>query len=370
MRHIKQSSDLILFLTVLILLSIGIVMVFSASCYYAMFPPFNNPYYFFTRQLIYAGLGLFALFFFWRYYNYQHLKKWSGCLLIAALILLTAVLIPGFGVEKLGAQRWLKIGSFSFQPSELAKLCLVIFTAYGLSRYPEKVFNFWRGILPYLLILGLAAGLIMKQPDLGTTVTLAGTIFIMLFVAGARIKHLAALATLGIGAVALAIWQEPYRLKRFLAFLNPEKDPAGSGWHILNSLLSLGSGGLLGTGLGQGRHSKFLYLPIREADFIFAVIGEELGFIGACLVIFLFLIFFWRGFRIAITSPDPFGSLLAAGIVGGIALQTIINIGVVTSTFPITGITLPFISFGGTSLVFTLAGVGILLNISRHTRRV
>jgi len=218
--------------------------------------------------------------------------------------------------------------------------------------------------------LGLAAGLILKQPDLGTTVTLAGTIFIILFVAGARIKHLAALATLGIGAAALAIWQEPYRLKRFLAFLNPEKDPAGSGWHILNSLLSLGSGGLLGTGLGQGRHSKFLYLPIREADFIFAVIGEELGFIGACLVIILFLIFIWRGFRIAITSPDPFGSLLAAGIVGGIAIQTIINIGVVTSTLPITGITLPFISFGGTSLVFTLAGVGILLNISRHTRRV
>ncbi|MDQ0286972.1 cell division protein FtsW [Desulfofundulus luciae] len=366
MRLRRRPPDFILFLTVLMLLSVGIVMVFSSSCYYAMFPPFNNPFHFLIRQSIWAIIGLTAMFLMMNY-DYWHFKRWAGALLILAFALLIAVLIPGIGVSKLGAQRWLNLGPLSFQPSEFAKLCLVVFTAYGLSRRPERITNFRQGMLPYLVIMGLAAGLILMQPDLGTAVTLAGTIVLMLFAAGASLVHLGALGVLGAGALALAIWMEPYRMRRFLAFLDPEKDPSGSGWHILNSLMSLGSGGLLGTGLGQGRHSKFLYLPERQTDFIFAVIGEELGFIGACLVILLFIMFIWRGLKVAITSPDPFGSLLAAGIVSGVGIQAIINIGVVTSSLPVTGITLPFVSFGGTSLVFTLLGVGILLNISRYS---
>ncbi len=366
MRLRRRPPDFILFLTVLMLLSVGIIMVFSSSYYYAMFPPFNNPFHFLIRQSIWAVIGLTGMFIMMNY-DYWLLKRWAGALLVFAFVLLIAVLIPGVGVSKLGAQRWLNLGPLSFQPSEFAKLCLVVFTACGLSRRPDRINNFRQGMLPYLIVMGLAAGLILMQPDLGTAVTLAGTIVLMLFAAGAPLVHLGVLGALGAVALALAIWMEPYRMKRFLAFLDPEKDPSGSGWHILNSLMSLGSGGLLGTGLGQGRHSKFLYLPERQTDFIFAVIGEELGFIGACLVILLFILFIWRGLKVAITSPDPFGSLLAAGIVCGVGIQAIINIGVVTSSLPVTGITLPFVSFGGTSLVFTLLGVGVLLNISRYS---
>ncbi|OAT81810.1 putative lipid II flippase FtsW [Desulfotomaculum copahuensis] len=360
----RRSPDFVLFLSVLMLLSVGIVMVFSSSSYYA-FRLFNNTYYFLVRQLVWAAIGL-AIMFFMMNFDYWRLKKWAGWLLILAFALLAAVLVPGIGVAKLGAQRWLNLGPLSFQPSEFAKLCLVVFTAYGLSRRPEQAQSFRKGMLPYLVIMALAAGLILKQPDLGTAVTLAGTIVVMLFAAGAPMGSLAVMGVLGVGAVGLAIWHEPYRMRRFLAFLDPEKDPSGTGWHILNSLMSLGSGGFLGAGLGHGRHSKYLFLPERQTDFIFAVIGEELGFIGACFVILLFVLFIWRGLKVAITSPDPFGSILAAGIVAGVAIQAIINIGVVTSTLPVTGITLPFISFGGTSLVFTLMGVGILLNISRY----
>lgn len=369
MRLKRRSPDFVLFLTVLMLLSLGIVMVFSSSCYFAGDPegPFRgDSFHFMRRQLFYALMGLVIMFFIMKY-DYRKLKQYAGFMLIGAYLLLVAVLIPGLGASYLGAQRWINLGPLSFQPSELAKLCIIVFTAYGLSLNREKVKSFKKGVLPYLMVAGIAGGLIMLEPDLGTTVTLLGTVFVMLFAAGARISNLGAIAGVGVVAVIAAIIYEPYRMRRFLAFMDPQADPSGAGWHILNSLMSLGSGGLVGTGLGQGRHSKFLFLPERHTDFIFAAIGEELGFIGGCLVILLFVLFIWRGFKVAITCPDPFGSLLAAGIVSGIAIQAIINIGVVTSSLPITGITLPFISYGGTSLGFTLMGVGILLNISRYS---
>ncbi|KJS14702.1 MAG: stage V sporulation protein E [Peptococcaceae bacterium BRH_c4b] len=359
-----KAPDFILFITVMMLLSIGIIMVFSSSSYYAMFPPFNNPFHFLLRQLVSAAIGVFVMGFMVKY-DYRQLKRWSRYLLVVAFAMLLAVLTP-LGESRLGAQRWLNLGFYSFQPTELVKFCLIVFSAYALSIKKDKIQNFMEGVLPFLLLAGGAGVLILLEPDLGTAVTLVGTIFIMLFAAGAKLFHLAAVGMAGVGAVMAAIFSEEYRYQRFMAFLNPEKDPSGAGWHILNSLMSIGSGGLLGTGLGQGRHSKFLYLPERQTDFIFAVIGEELGFIGGALVIVLFILFIWRGFKIAITAPDSFGSLLAAGIVSGIGLQAIINIGVVTSTLPVTGITLPFVSFGGTSLVFTLMGVGVLLNISRY----
>ncbi|MEW5897789.1 MAG: putative lipid II flippase FtsW [Bacillota bacterium] len=362
---VRRPPDFILFLTVLVLLSVGVTMVFSSTLWFATLPPFNDTFFFVRRQLIWAFIGLAAMVIMMNY-DYWRLKKWAGWFLLAGLVLLGVVLIPGVGVSRLGAQRWLNLGPVSFQPSELVKLCLVIFTAYGLSRRLNRIQSFWVGTAPFLLLGAFAAGLVLLQPDLGTAVTILGIVFLMVFAAGARISQLVLVGLLGLGAIGAAISQEPYRLRRFLAFLDPEKDPQGAGWHILNSLMSLGSGGLFGTGLGQG-HSKYLWVPERHTDFIFAIIGEELGFVGAAFVVFLFILFIWRGLKVAISSPDSFGILLATGIVGGIAIQAIINIGVVTSTLPITGITLPFISFGGSSLVFTLAGVGILLNISRYS---
>lgn len=362
----RKPPDFLLFATVCLLLSIGLIMVFSSSFYYAMFPPFNSHSYFLKRQAAYAVLGVSGMLVMMRY-DYRNLQRLAPYALLLAFGLLIAVLTP-LGDSRLGAQRWLDLGIISFQPSDLAKLCLVVFTACSMAQNRSRIHTFRYGMLPYLLIMIAAGGLIMLEPDLGTTLTLLGTIYIMMFVAGVQFGRLLVLAGVGVAAIALLIYFEPYRLRRLLAFLDPEKDPTGAGWHILNSLMSLGSGGLLGLGLGQGRHSKFLYLPERQTDFIFAVIGEELGFIGAALVILLFVLFVWRGLKIAVAAPDAFGSMLAAGIVIGIGLQAFINIGVVTSTLPITGITLPFISFGGTSLVFNLLAVGILLNISRQSR--
>ena len=366
MRMRRGSTDFVFFLTVLMLLCIGLVMVFSASSYFAGDPagPFKDPFHFFKRQLVGAVLGIVAMWFMMNY-DYWKLKRWVGLMLTGSFLALLAVLI--FGQEYLGARRWLDLGFTSFQPSELVKLCVITYVAYGLSKKKELVKRFIPGLMPFLLVTGGAALLILAQPDLGTAATLLGTVFVLIFAAGARGGHLTALGALGVAGVVAAIFLEPYRMKRFMAFMDPNADPKGAGWNIINALMSLASGGLLGEGLGQGRHSKYLFLPERHTDFIFAAIGEELGFIGGCLIILLFVLLAWRGYRIAITCPDTFGSLLAAGLVTGIVLQAFVNIGVVTGTLPVTGITLPFVSFGSTSLIFSLMGVGIVLNISRYT---
>lgn len=360
-----RPPDFILFLTVLILLSIGVVMVFSASEYAALVR-YHDSFYFFKRQFFYALLGIAGMLFFLNY-DCQNFKRLAVPLLGISFLLLVIVFIPGVGHTSHGAQRWIDIGPVTFQPSEIIKFGIVVFTAYGLSRQRHTVKSF-RGLLLYLVVAGLAGTLILMQPDLGTAITLIGTVFIMLFSAGGSLWTLGSVGLIGIAAVGAAIYFEPYRMRRFLAFINPWKDPLGSGFHIIQSLYALGSGGLFGMGLGQGKQ-KFLYLPEQHTDFIFAVIGEELGLIGTVLVVTLFLIFIWRGLRIALHTSDTFSSLLAAGITAGIGLQAFINIGVVTGSLPITGIPLPFISFGGTSLVFTLAAVGVLLNISRQTTR-
>lgn len=364
MRLKKRPPDFVLFLTVLVLLSIGLIMVFSSS-EYATMVRYGDSFYFFKRQLLWALLGLAAMFFMMNF-DYFRLKRWIGLIVLTGFILLVAVLIPGVGVVVNGARRWIDIGFMYFSPAELVKLCLIMFVAFGLSKKGEKLGSFKEGLLPYLVVMAAAAGLILLQPDLGTAIVLSGTIFIMFFAAGARLSHLGGLAGLGVVAVALAIYFEPYRMRRFLAFLDPEADPQGTGYHIIQSLYALGSGGLFGVGLGQSKQ-KFLYLPENHTDFIFAITGEELGFIGASLVVLLFIMFVWRGLKIAVTSPDPFASLLAAGITSGISLQALINMGVVTGSMPVTGVPLPFISYGGTSLLFTLMGIGIVLNISKYT---
>ncbi len=364
MRLKKRPPDFVLFLTVLMLLCVGLVMVFSASQYVTMVR-YGDSFYFFKRQLLWALLGLGAMVFMMNF-NYNNLKRWIGPIVVTGFVLLTVVLIPGVGTETNGSQRWIDLGFMSFSPAEMVKLCLIMFVAFGLAKKGERIRDFKEGLLPYLVVMAIAAGLILKQPDLGTAMVLCGTIFIMLFAAGARLFHLGALGGAGVVMIGLAIALEPYRLSRFLAFLHPEADPQGTGYHIIQSLYALGSGGLFGMGLGQSKQ-KFLYLPENHTDFIFAITGEELGFIGASLIVLLFIMFVWRGLKIAVTSPDPFASLLAAGITSGISLQALMNMSVVTGSMPVTGVPLPFISYGGTSLLFTLIGIGIVLNISRFT---
>lgn len=358
-----KSLDFILFFTVIALLSFGVVMVYSSSAVSA-YVNFNDTYYFFKRQIIWVTLGMFAMLFTLTI-DYHVWRKLATPILISTIILLILVLIPGLGKVVNGARRWLGVGSLALQPSEIAKLGMVIFSSASLAKGQDKITSFKKGLVPQLAILLLVFGLILKEPDLGTALAIGGTMFILFFTAGAKLSHLASLGFVGVIGIIAAIILEPYRLKRLLAFSNPWADPLDTGYHIIQSLYALGSGGLFGVGLGRSRE-KFLYLPEPHTDFIFAILGEELGFIGKITVILLFFLFAWRGFKVAIGAPDLYGSMLAAGLTTMIIMQALMNIAVVTASMPVTGIPLPFISFGGSALIFTLAGVGILLNISRY----
>ena len=364
-RPRRRTPDFLLFFATTALVAIGLVMVYSSSSVKAEFT-YGRSAYFLQQQLIWALLGMGAMAVMMNF-DYWRLSNLAWPVVVATFLSLIVVIIPGLGVISHGASRRIGIGNLGFQPSEAAKLGVVLFMAYILSRDPERIKNFWRGLVPSLLLLGISFGLILKQPDLGTAVSLAGTVITMIFIAGAQMKHLVGLALSAVPILAWAIFSAPYRRERFFAFLDPWKDPLDSGFHIIQALYALGSGGLLGLGLGQSRQ-KFFYLPEQHTDFIFAVLGEELGFLGAATTLLLFFLLFWRGYRIAVTAPDTFSSLLAAGITTMIAVQALINIGVVTSTLPITGIPLPFLSYGGSSLLFSLASVGILLNISMYAK--
>ncbi|MDD3267813.1 MAG: putative lipid II flippase FtsW [Syntrophomonadaceae bacterium] len=362
MRLKKGPPDFILFITVMALLGIGLVMVFSSS-FYTTYVQYGDDYYYFKKQLMWAILGILALIVLMKL-NYLRIKDLAIPLIV--LVVICLILVIPLGTEAKGAVRSLGVGSIRFSPSELAKLAMVLFLAKTMEINLDNIKSFAKGILPFLGLLVLICGLIMLQPDLGTSFVVAGTIFFMLLVAGARWSHLTVIAFSGIAAVAVAIAIAPYRMIRFIAFLDPWKYAQTDGFQTIQSLYALGSGGLFGMGLGMSRQ-KFFYLPEQHTDFIFAILGEELGFIGVFVVLALFLLFAWRGFRIAIKAPDTFGSLLAAGITVMITFQAAINIAVVAGALPVTGITLPFISYGGTSLLFTLAGVGLLLNISRYS---
>lgn len=360
----NYSPDIVIFLITLALLSIGVVMVFSASSVSAR-TVFGDTYYFLKRQLAWAGLGILAMIITMQI-DYSSWKPLAWPALIISLLLLIAVLVPGLGVAIRGSRRWIDIGPIPFQPSEVAKIVIVLFMASFLSDRVGRIHQFTRGLLAPLIIMGVVFGLVVLEPDFGTAGTIVVVSLVMFFAAGASIFHLLSLAALGVpGLCAMAI-AAPYRARRFLAFLHPWEDPLGSGFHIIQSLLALGSGGLFGVGLGRSRQ-KFLYLPMQHTDFIFAIIGEELGFVGAASVLVLYFLFAWRGLRIAIATPCAFGKLLAVGITTMIVFQAIVNIGVVSGALPITGITLPLVSSGGSSLVTTLAAIGVLLNISKHS---
>lgn len=358
-----KSPDFIIFFAIMALLTIGVIMVYSSSAVSA-YVNFNDSYYFLKRQLIWVSLGFFAMLFTMSI-DYHVWRKLAKPVMLVTLVLLILVLIPGLGKVVNGARRWLGFGSLYLQPSEIAKLSMVLFCADSLSRYQERITSFLKGMLPHLLMLMVIFGLILKEPDLGTALVIGGTVFILLFSAGAKISHLVSLGVSGIAGIVVAIIVEPYRMKRILAFSDPWSDPLNTGYHIIQSLYAIGSGGLFGVGLGRSRE-KFLYLPEPHTDFIFAILAEELGFIGTVTIVLLFFLFVWRGFKVAVSAPDIYGSMLAAGITSMIGLQALMNIAVVTASMPVTGIPLPFISFGGSALIFTLAGVGILLNISRY----
>ncbi|WAA10634.1 stage V sporulation protein E [Fervidibacillus albus] len=361
----KAAPDFLLLILIFSLLALGLIMVYSASAIWADYN-FDDSFYFFKRQLLFAGLGIFAMFFTMKI-DYWTWRTWAKVLVILCFILLIAVLIPGVGNVRNGSRSWIGIGAFSIQPSEFMKLGMIIFLARFLSTHQKNITSFKRGLLPSLSIVLFAFGLIMLQPDLGTATVMVGTCIVMIFVSGAKISHFLTLGFIGfIGFIGL-IASAPYRIRRITAFLDPWQDPTGDGFQIIQSLYAIGPGGLFGLGLGQSRQ-KFFYLPEPQTDFIFAILAEELGFIGGSFVLLLFALLLWRGIRIALNAPDLYGSLLAVGIISMIAIQVMINIGVVTGLIPVTGITLPFFSYGGSSLTIMLAAVGILLNISRYAR--
>lgn len=360
----KKAVDFTLFLSIMVLVFIGIIMVFSASWPEAM-QKFDNGYYFLRKQLTSASLGFFVLIILMNI-DYRYYKKFALPIFLIAIILGLLIFSP-LGVEQKGARRWLQIVGFRFMPSDLIKLGSIIFFSAFLSNKKDRISTLLYGTVPALTIIGISCGLIYLQKDLGTTVTLAGTMMTMFFVAGMKLPHLFALGAGAGGLLYFAITSEgnEYRLARVTAFRDPFADKLDTGWQAVQSLYAIGSGGLFGLGLGKSRQ-KFFYIPESYNDFIFSIIGEELGFFGSLLVMLLILIVIWRGIVIALKVEDTFGCFLATGISAIIAIQSLIHIAVVTSSIPTTGITLPFVSYGGTSLVINMAAIGILLNISRH----
>jgi cell division protein FtsW len=288
-------------------------------------------------------------------------------LLVLSFVLLVLVLVPPFGQSINGTRRWFRIASFSFQPVELAKLALVVYIAAFLTRRQELVQTFGRGLMPLLLVAGAMAGLTILQPDLGNSLALVLLTLALAYLAGARMLHMAAIALAALPLVAVLIAMKPYRWRRMVAFMNPWDDAQGSGFQIIQSFLALGSGGWLGRGLGESKQ-KLFYLPEPYTDFIFAIIGEELGLVGAALIVALFALLIWRGLRIGLRAPDAFGAYLGLGLTIMLATQTLVNLGVVTGALPTKGLPLPSISFGGSALLMALFSAGVLLNISQHGR--
>lgn len=300
---------------------------------------------------------------FFTYFDYRNLKRFSGILLIISFVSLLLVL-TSMGVNINGSRRWLYIG-INVMPSEFAKLSIIIFCANSLSYTQKYIKKLVRGILPYIFLIGVFGVLIMLQPNLSTTITIALIVFAMLFVAGMRWLHIAIFGVTGVLGVFTLAMSAEYRMKRMLSFLDPFADPLGDGFQVVQSFYAFGSGGVFGVGVGQSIQNK-LYIPEPQNDFIFATIAEELGFIGASFVLILFLILIYRGIKIAMNCPNAFGMYLATGITAMIAIQVMMNIGVTTSLIPVTGVPLPFISYGGSYMLVSLSAMGILLNISRH----
>jgi cell division protein FtsW len=352
-----------LFMVTLALVCLGTVMIYSASSIYA-WERYKDSAFFLKRHLSFLLVG--GIFAFWAMcIPYKKLQAHARSLLLVALGLLVLVLIPGLGKEVAGARRWFRVGFFSFQPSEFAALAMIVYVADFISRRANQVKTFWHGLVPVMAVTGLVSILILLQPDLGTTLSICVVVFIMLFVGGLRLAYLISLICCALPVLYLLIAHVAYRRSRILAFLNPWADPRGIGFQIIQSQVAIGSGGIFGEGLGHSRQ-KLFYLPAAHTDFIFSIIGEELGLLGTVCVILLFLLFIKFGLKIIKNTHDRFGHFLAVGLIAMIALKAMVNIGVSTGVLPTKGLPLPFISYGGSSFMFDLISVGLLLNIARQ----
>lgn len=363
---LNNSVDFTLVITVLLLLAIGLIMVLSASSPSALSES-GNSYKYFSKQLLFAILGIVAMAAIskidYRFYQKFYKHAWW-----ISLIMLVLVLIIGKEVN--GAKRWIYITeTLSFQPSEFVKIFMIVFYAGLLTKNRDQLEGYKKGFLKHICLLAPIIGLLLLQPHFSASIVIIGICSVMMIVAGCKFWHFVVTGGLvGLPAMVFLIIKEPYRLQRVVTFLNPWSDATGDGWQVIQSLYAIGSGGIFGAGLGESKQ-KFLYIPEPHNDFIFSILGEELGFIGCAIVIILFAIFIWRGIVIAMKAPDMFGSLIAVGITTLVAIQVIINIAVVTSSMPATGMPLPFFSYGGTALFILLCEVGILLNISRASTK-
>jgi len=358
MRSLRISLSII----TVILICIGVVMIYSASSIYSL-DTYHDSAFFLKRHLIFVLIG-FILTFFVMAFDYRKLKEISKPLLLIALVLLCFVLVPGLGRQVAGARRWFRLGIISFQPSELASLALIIYIADFLTRKKDQLKNFWKGYLPPMMAMGFSVVLILMQPDLGSALALSIVVFLMLFVAGVNLKHLGLVLISAIPLLYVLIFSVPYRRARIVSFLNPWADPHGSGFQIIQSQVALGSGKLFGLGLGHSKQ-KLFYLPAAHTDFIYSIIGEEIGLLGTLVIVALFILFIIKGLKIVSLIEDRFGYFLGLGIVLMLSFKAVVNMGVSTGILPTKGLPLPFISYGGSSLVLDMVCVGLLLNISR-----
>ncbi len=359
----KQSNSKWIFLLTLFLVSFGAIMVYSAS-YYSAQKNYNNQYFFLIKQLVGIAVGFVFMLFFSKF-DYNKLSKFSTVFVVFTVALLGLVFVPGIGVENYGARRWLRLVGFTIQPSELAKFAFVLFSSNFLSKNHEKVKKF-NIILPVLLVGCMFCLMIILEPNMSITMCMGLVMLFMLFVGGVSKKHFIILCIPFILLVPILIIIEPYRLLRLLAFVNPWANPKGEGYQLIQSFFAISNGGLFGVGLFNSRQ-KYLFLPFAESDFIFSIICEEFGFVGAFFVILLFVLLVVFGVRIALNSKNRFGCYLAGGIVAVVAIQTLLNVAVVTGSIPPTGLPLPFISSGSTSIVVFMSAMGVLCNIDRQS---
>lgn len=360
----SKGADRQIAIAVFILLVFGLMMIASAGVAYSR-TRFGDSYYFFKRQLFYGVIPGLVVLLIARKIHYGFWRRLAFPAFVLSVFLLVMVFVPGFGSRVYGASRWLKLGPLSFQPSEMLKLSIILYLAAWLEARQEMVKDFFEGLMPFLAVIALVSFLLIKQPDMGTLGVIILISMSIFFSSGARLTHLFMMGAGGFGALMLLIKFESYRMNRLLVFLHPEADPRGVGYQINQALLAIGSGGVLGLGLGHSIQ-KFNYLPEPVGDSIFAIIGEELGMVGCVILVSLFVFFAMRGLNIAKRAPDRFSRLTAIGIVSWITFQAFINISAISGLIPLTGIPLPFISYGGTSLVFLMGGIGILLNISKY----
>ena len=361
-----KKMDLILLIFVIIIAVFGVIMIYSASFVWAEYK-FNDPYKFVKMQSVFLFVGIILMIVLSKI-DYHIYYRYSNLILFICAILLILVLIPGIGTVRNGSRSWFGIGSLGIQPSEFAKIGLIIYVAKYLTNNNRIMKSVIHGVFPILGVIGIFFILIMLEPDFGTAMVITITLVVLIFISGVKISFFVKVGLAGLIGIVGIIIAAPYRIKRIVSFINPWSDPLGSGYQIIQSLYAIGPGGLLGQGFLKSRQ-KYFYLPEPQTDFIFSIISEELGFLGVLIVSSIFIIIFYRGISISLNCSDLFGKYLSFGLIFGLIIQSILNLMVVVGLIPVTGVTLPFLSYGGSSLLVSLASIGILLNISRNKKQ-